>query len=68
MHKITQIEKALELLDQYDGQLAKTSKTSKIENIKTEMLFVKCYNSIDKKVAQITRSCNIVIAWGFRCF
>ena len=26
MHKITQIEKALELLDQYDGQLAKTSK------------------------------------------
>ena len=42
MHKITQIEKALKLLDQYDGQLAKTSKTSKIENIKTEMLCVKC--------------------------
>ena len=26
MHKLIQIEKALKLLDQYDGQLAKTSR------------------------------------------
>lgn len=42
MYKLKQIEAALRLLDQYDVNMGvKTTKKSKLCNIKTEMLFVK---------------------------